>query len=208
MELKDIAHISGKSGLHRILKPTRSGVIVESLDEKKAKQVVGTQNRVSVLKEISIYTTDKDGSVPLETVLEKIFDKYNNSIPVNPESSTSDQSKFLESVLPTYDKSRVYNSDIKRLVTWYGLLIKNAPELFEKKAVEEVKEETPVATEVESPAKETEAAVGKEEEGKLKTEKKKPAATKKEAPKTNEALATQEEEVKENPLPKQKNNPP
>jgi len=164
MELQDIAHISGKSGLHRILKPTRSGVIVESLDEKKTKQVVGTQNRVSVLKEISIYTTDKDGSVLLENVLEKIFAKYNTSIPVTPESTTAEQGKFLESILPNYDKARVYNSDIKRLITWYGLLVKNAPELFIK-PVEEVKEE-----EVKP--------VDEVKEEKVKTEKKKPASKK------------------------------
>jgi hypothetical protein len=33
--LKEVANISGKSGLYRILKPTRTGVIVESLDGKK-----------------------------------------------------------------------------------------------------------------------------------------------------------------------------
>jgi len=183
MELQDIAHISGKSGLHRILKPTRSGVIVESLDEKKTKQVVGTQNRVSVLKEISIYTTDKDGSVLLENVLEKIFAKYNSTIPVTPESTTAEQGKFLESILPNYDKARVYNSDIKRLITWYGLLVKNAPELFIK-PVEEVKEE-----------------VVKEEE--VKTEKKKPASKKAEA-----KIAEEEPKEEKPPVKKTKKEKP
>lgn len=35
MEFKDIATVSGKPGLYKILKPSRSGVILESLDEKK-----------------------------------------------------------------------------------------------------------------------------------------------------------------------------
>ena len=38
--LKEVANISGKPGLYRIVKPTRTGVIVESLDQKKEKTVV------------------------------------------------------------------------------------------------------------------------------------------------------------------------
>jgi len=205
MELQDIAHISGKSGLHRILKPTRSGVIVESLDEKKTKQVVGTQNRVSVLKEISIYTTDKDGSVLLENVLEKIFAKYNSTIPVTPESTTAEQGKFLESILPNYDKARVYNSDIKRLITWYGLLVKNAPELFIK-PVEEVKEEEvkeeEIKTEKKKPAsKKAEAKIAEEEPKEEKPAVKKP---KKEKPVEENKVEKKPEVKEEKPKPVKK----
>ena len=35
MDLKDIAAVSGKSGLFKVIKPTRTGVILESLDEAK-----------------------------------------------------------------------------------------------------------------------------------------------------------------------------
>ena len=60
MNFKDIATVAGKPGLYKILKPTRSGVILESLDEKKAKLVAGMSMRVSILSDISIYTmTDK-----------------------------------------------------------------------------------------------------------------------------------------------------
>ena len=201
MELQDIAHISGKSGLHRILKPTRSGVIVESLDEKKTKQVVGTQNRVSVLKEISIYTTDKDGSVLLENVLEKIFSKYNTSIPVTPDSTTAEQGKFLESILPNYDKARVYNSDIKRLITWYGLLVKNAPELFIK-PVEEIKEEE-IKQEKKKPAssKKTEEKIIEEKPIEEKPAVKKP---KKEKPVEENKTETKVEIKEEKPKPVKK----
>lgn len=35
MEFKDIATVAGKPGLYKVLKPSRSGVILESLDEKR-----------------------------------------------------------------------------------------------------------------------------------------------------------------------------
>ena len=41
MNFKDIATVAGKPGLFKVLKPSRSGVILESLDDKKAKLVVG-----------------------------------------------------------------------------------------------------------------------------------------------------------------------
>ena len=69
--LRDIAHISGKSGLYRILKPGRGGVIVETLDEKKQKEKVSWNARVSVLKDISIYTEDPNKSTPLGDIFLK-----------------------------------------------------------------------------------------------------------------------------------------
>jgi len=37
---------------------------------------------------------------------------------------------FLKSVLPSFDEDRVYVSDIKKLVKWYGILQEQAPEVF------------------------------------------------------------------------------
>ncbi|WPP49413.1 DUF5606 family protein [Catalinimonas niigatensis] len=132
MDLKDIASISGKGGLFHIVKPTRSGVIVESLDEQKKKLVVGANHRVSVLKEVSIYTTDAEGSVPLEEVFKKIHEEFGD----DPGVDTSDAEElkaFTKHIIPEYDEERVYPSDMKKLVSWYSILLKNAPEVFEKK---------------------------------------------------------------------------
>jgi len=74
--LRDIAHISGKSGLFRILKPGRAGVIVESLDDKKQREMVSANARVSVLKDISIYTEDYNKSTPLGDLFLKIREVY------------------------------------------------------------------------------------------------------------------------------------
>jgi hypothetical protein len=133
MELKEVATISGKGGLFKVVKPTRTGVILESLDAQKSRVVAGTQHRVSLLKEISIYTTGKETSVPLEEVLMAIYEKYGKDIPANAKSSTVELADFIESVVPNYDTERVYTSDIKKLVNWYSILATHAPELFEKK---------------------------------------------------------------------------
>ncbi|TAH25750.1 MAG: hypothetical protein EAZ07_06145 [Cytophagales bacterium] len=137
MNLKEIAAVAGKSGLFKVLKPTRNGVILEAIDEQKAKIIANNSTRVSILSEISMYTTGAEPSKSLEEIFKSIFAKYKFEIPVNPKSDGGDLNAFLESVLPDYDKERVYTSDIKKLVTWYGILAQVLPEMFKNK--EEVK---------------------------------------------------------------------
>jgi len=136
MDLNEIASISGKGGLYHILKPTRSGVIVESLDEQKKKMVIGANHRVSVLKEVSIYTTDTEGSVPLEDVFSKIQEEFGDDPGVDT-SDTEELKAFTRHIIPEYDEERVYPSDMKKLVSWYNILLKFAPDVFEKKESEE-----------------------------------------------------------------------
>lgn len=140
MELSEIASIAGKGGLFKITKPTRSGVIVESLDEKKQKLVASASNRISILKEISIYTTDQEGSVPLESVLKKMNEDFDEDLGVNSSSNPDELKAFMKHIVPEYDQSRVYVSDIKKLISWYNILYKEAPEVL-KAANGENKEE-------------------------------------------------------------------
>lgn len=141
MELSEIASIAGKGGLFKITKPTRSGVIVETLDEKKQKMVASADNRISILKEISIYTTDQEGSKPLEDVLKKIHQEFEGDPGVNSSSNPEELKAFMKHIVPEYDMDRVYVSDIKKLVSWYNILYKQVPELLSAAEVKEEKKE-------------------------------------------------------------------
>ena len=132
MEFKEIATVSGKGGLFKILNPTRTGVILESMDENRAKLVVNANSKVSVLHEISIYTTDAEGTVPLEEVLRKVHKEFQGDTGLSKNSDGDELKAFLKHILPTYDTERVYVSDIKKLVNWYGILLKEAPEVLEE----------------------------------------------------------------------------
>jgi hypothetical protein len=131
MNFKDIATVAGKPGLYKIIKPTRSGVILESLDEKKAKLVAGMSMRVSILSDISIYTMTEEGAEPLESVMKKIEAEYKGDTGVDATSSDAELRAFLKSVLPDFDQDRVYISDIKKLNAWYQLIRKSIPEVLE-----------------------------------------------------------------------------
>lgn len=130
MTLDDIATVSGKGGLFKVFKPAKSGVILESLDEVKTKIVATANNRLSILSEISIYTTTKEGTVPLAEVLKKINAEYGDDLGLDAEADPSELKAFIKSVIPDYDESRVYVSDIKKLVKWYGVILKYAPEIL------------------------------------------------------------------------------
>jgi hypothetical protein len=130
MTLAEIATMSGKGGLFKVMAPTKSGVILESLDESKAKVVASGNNKISLLNEISIYTTTKEGTVPLDQVLKKIHKEYGDDTGVDGDSDSSELKSFLKSVLPDFDESRVYVSDIKKLVRWYSIILKYAPEIM------------------------------------------------------------------------------
>jgi hypothetical protein len=130
MELKDIAAVSGKPGLFKIVKPARSAMVLETLDEKKQKLIVTGNNRLSILKEISIYTNTKEGTVPLEEVFKNIYSAFKDALPVEPTSPEKDLYSFVEQIVPNYDREKVYLSDLKKLVTWYKTILKFAPEIL------------------------------------------------------------------------------
>src|SRR5690554_45791 len=136
MEFKEIATVSGKPGLYRILKPSRSGVVLESMDEKKTKLVVGTNHRVSILSEISIYTLTEEGAAPLEEVMRTIEKEFQGDTGLAADADNDEYQAFLKHVLPAFDEDRVYVSDIKKLINWYKIIRQHEPDLLKEKPEE------------------------------------------------------------------------
>lgn len=149
MEFSDIASVSGKGVLFKIVSPTRTGVVLESMDEAKKKMVATMHNKVSVLSEISIYTTDEEGAIPLHDVMIKIHQEFGGDTDLDKSSSPEELKSFLKFILPEYDESRVYVSDIKKIVSWYDQMVVQCPEVLAKK--EEPATESEVNTSEESP---------------------------------------------------------
>lgn len=141
MELKDIAAVSGKSGLFKVVKPTRTGLVLESLDGKQARLATGPHHQVSILQEISVYTTEYEKTIPLQEIFHKINEEFGGDPGVDTKSDPDELKAFLGHIAPDYDKERVYVSDMKKLVGWYLILIKIAPEIMEKKEEEDAKSE-------------------------------------------------------------------
>lgn len=122
IDLKQIAAISGMNGLYRVVKPTRNGVIIESLADNPSRLVAQARHKMSLLEEISIYTTDEETTVPLAEVFDRIHQKYGQELPLSEKPSNEEYKSFMEDVLPDYDEERVYVSDMKKLVNWYQIV--------------------------------------------------------------------------------------
>lgn len=112
--------ISGKSGLFEVISQTPSGLIVQSLEDGR-KFPVFASTRSSVLEDISVFTTGED--VPLKEVLLKIFDKEEGKACLNPKEPVEKLKAYFAELLPEYDRDRVYVSDIKKVLSWYLLLL-------------------------------------------------------------------------------------
>jgi hypothetical protein len=140
MKFEELASVAGKGGLFKVLKPSKAGVILESLDAKKQKLVVGADARVSILSEISIYTNTVDGATPLLEVMQTIHEEFAGDTGLDKNSDGEELKSFLKHILPDYDEDRVYVSDIKKLVTWYNLIAKTCPEVLDQE--EETGEKT------------------------------------------------------------------
>ena len=139
MNLKDILSISGYSGLFHFVSQVRSGVIVEGLIDKKRMNATASA-RVSALDDIAIYTDDKE--IPLKEVLRRIFKKENGQQTIDPKSPIDKLKSYFEEIVPEYDHDKVYVSDMKKVFTWYNILLSQNMVDMEEDPKEEPKTET------------------------------------------------------------------
>jgi hypothetical protein len=120
--IKDVVALTGVSGLFQIIKSDERAIVVESLDDRRKRQLIRGNMMVSKLMDISIYTDDE--SEPLVTILQNIKEKFGSELPVTKKSKKDELMDFLEEVLPNYDKERVYPSNVKKMISWYKVLDK------------------------------------------------------------------------------------
>lgn len=141
MGLEKILAISGKPGLYELTAQSRGGFIVKSIPDGK-KMSVNIRHNVSLLSEIAIYTYTEE--VPLAEIFEKIKEKENGGEAIGHKASKTELENYFSEVLPQYDKDRVYSSDMKKIIQWYNLLVKNGITNFKETQEENVGEkETP-----------------------------------------------------------------
>lgn len=152
MSLEKVLAIAGKPGLFKLKTQTRTGFLAESLLDGKTINVSGRHN-VSLLSEIAIYTLTDD--LPIRKVFSKIYEKEDGKETINHKVSKEELEEFFFGIVPDYDEDRVYVSDIKKVVQWYNMLVKNGMTDFteaEAEAKEDAKETVEKSKEAKKPA--------------------------------------------------------
>ena len=122
--------ISGKPGLYRLLSQGRNMFIVECVDASKKRQPVYDSDQVVMLDDIAIYTDTEE--VPLRNVFAKIYEKENGVLSFDLKMSTPEELvEYFEGIMPDYDRERVYLTHIKKMYSWYNILVANGITDFE-----------------------------------------------------------------------------
>lgn len=119
--LKKILSISGRSGLYKLVSYGKNMLLVEGLSDHK-RFPVHTRDRVMSLGDISIFTNAED--VPLSQVFDNISKKFDNqALDVKAYSTPQQYNELMDAVLADWDQERVHNSDIKKIISWYNILV-------------------------------------------------------------------------------------
>lgn len=127
-----ILSISGRPGLYKLVSRGNRNLIVEALDETHRRMPAFATDRVTSLADIAIYTLSED--VPLMNVMAALRDKeQGKECSINFKKVSSKELRdYFATILPDFDNDRVRDADIKKLLSWYNILINNGITDFEE----------------------------------------------------------------------------
>ena len=142
--LREILAITGKPGLFKIISQGNRMLLVEDLKTKK-RFPAHSRDKVVSLGDIAMYTDS--GDKPLGEILDLVY-AHNEGKPIDVKGLINDGKlrEEFEAVIPDFDQERVYDNDIKKLFSWYNILISKG---FTKFTEEEPAEEAEEAKEAE-----------------------------------------------------------
>ncbi|MEO7309832.1 MAG: DUF5606 domain-containing protein [Chitinophagaceae bacterium] len=137
MEYNRMIAISGMPGLFELVSSKNEGAVVKSLEDETVKFVSSRVHNFSHLESIEIYTVRDN--VNLIEVL-KAMELSSEAIPSDKDAAAV--KAYMEKVYPEMDFDRVYSSDMKKMVKWYGILKANDVEIKSTEPVTDEEEGT------------------------------------------------------------------
>ena len=123
--METILSIAGKPGLYKLVSRGKATLIVETIDEKHLRMPACATDRVTSRGDIAMYTDADD--IALWEVLTKVGEQEGRKeASLNYKKCSSKELRdYFAEVLPNFDQDRVHDSDIKKLLQWYNILVKN-----------------------------------------------------------------------------------
>ena len=127
-----ILAISGKPGLYKLVSRGNNSLIVEALDATHKRMPAFGNDRITSLADIAMFTETDD--VPLMTILASLRDlEGGKESSLNyKKASPAELHEYFTKVLPEWDRDRVHNSDIKKLIQCYNILVQAGVTDFEE----------------------------------------------------------------------------
>lgn len=121
MKYQDIISISRMSGLYELVSSKSGGAIVRSLEDGSTQFISSRLNQFTPLKSIEVYREGQNGTL---VEVFKAMSGHLDSDPL-PEPSQQDPGAlqaYFRKVYPGLDETRVYISDMRKMIKWFGVL--------------------------------------------------------------------------------------
>ena len=115
--LQTILAISGKPGLYKLVSRAKNSLIVEVLDDTHRRMPAFATDRITSLADIASMKNLEEGKT---------------SALDYKKASGDELREYFAKILPDFDRDRVHNSDIKKLIQWYNILISNGISDFDE----------------------------------------------------------------------------
>ena len=128
MDYNKIISVTGLAGLFELVTSKADGAVVRSLEDKSTKFVSSRVHNFSHLESIEIFTVKENSN------LADVFNKMKTSTESIPDTQADGKilKGYFEKVYPDLDFERVYASDMKKIIKWYGILTANNIEIKEQ----------------------------------------------------------------------------
>jgi hypothetical protein len=146
IDTRNVMAITGKPGLYRIISQMAKSIVVESMDEQRTKMPVHTNYQVALLEEITIYTKD-DSRLTLKDIIRTLEAEYADALPISIKDIPAKLKEFMQKIAPLHDSTRVYVSDIQKIIKWYGILKAYAPQIDKEPEENQSADVQPASTE-------------------------------------------------------------
>ncbi len=134
MEYSKLISVTGLPGLFELVGSKTDGAIVRSLEDQSTRFVSSRVHNFSHLESIEVYTTRENVNlVDLFTAMGK------SKEPLPSDKDATAVKAYFEKVYPEMDFSRVYSSDMKKMIKWFSVIKENniEPKLSEAEEEEE-----------------------------------------------------------------------
>lgn len=125
MEYSKLVSVTGMGGLFELISTKADGGLVRSLEDKSTKFVSTRLHSFSHLESIEVYT--QRDNVNLIDVFQAM--KASDVALPDAKADAAQLKAYFEQVYPDMDFTRVYNSDMKKMVKWLTMLTAAGVEL-------------------------------------------------------------------------------
>lgn len=120
MKIDEFVAVSGMAGLYKLVANRSNGLIVENLDNGKRKFAPARKHDFTPLASIGVYTDDD--TTALTNVFRAMLEQLEGNPPPALSVSADELGEYFAKILPDYDRDRVRQSDIKKIIKWFNFL--------------------------------------------------------------------------------------